>query len=139
MVSGPGPAGAAAAEPEVIEADVRRVADRLRGLSRARLAAPLPGRPSRADAGRALASRLALAAQGVEGRGDPAEPTWRDLPELSDFAVGDQVAVTGNDLFRSLAGLPAATTVWAPPGRQVNVERLLSELGAAVAEVRRLL
>ncbi|MDQ1603540.1 MAG: hypothetical protein QOE01_1385 [Actinomycetota bacterium] len=122
-----------------MEADVRRVADRLRGLSQARLAAPVPGHPSRAAAGRALATRLAHAAQGVEGRGDPAEPTWRDLPELSDFAVGDQVAVTGNDLFRSLAGLPTGTSVWASPGRRVSVGRLLSELGDAVAEARRLL
>ncbi|MDQ1617419.1 MAG: hypothetical protein QOJ60_3358 [Actinomycetota bacterium] len=122
-----------------MEADVRRVADRLRGLSQARLSAPVPGHPSRAAAGRALAARLARAAQGVEACGDPAEPTWRDLPELSDFAVGDQVAVTGNDLFRSLAGLPAGTSVWAPPGRRVSVGRLLSELGDALEGVRQLL
>ena len=87
-----------------IEADVRRVAERLRTLSEAQLAAEAPPYPSRAAGGRAVAQVLAEAAQAVEERGSGVQPHWRALPVGSDFAVGDQVAVTGHDL---LALLPA--------------------------------
>jgi len=85
-----------------IEADVRRVAERLRTLSEAQLAAQAPPYPSRATGGRTVAQTLADAAQALEERDSGAEPRWRDVPALSDFAVGDQVAVTGNDLVAQL-------------------------------------
>ena len=85
-----------------IEADVRRVAERLRTLSEAQLAAEAPPYPSRAAGGRAVAQVLAGAAQAIEERESGAQPHWRAVPVVSDFAVGDQVAVTGHDLLAAL-------------------------------------
>jgi hypothetical protein len=95
-----------------IEADVRRVAERLRTLSEAQLAAQAPPYPSRAAGARRVAQALADAAQALEERDSGAEPRWRDVPALSDLAVGDQVALTGHDL---LAQLPASTSSAIPP------------------------
>ena len=78
--------------------DLDRVIDRLRSLSAARLAAPVPGWASRAVAARALAQACADAAAHLTG-----EPT-RTVPALSDLAVGDQVAVCGHDLVAALSG-----------------------------------
>ena len=94
-----GPPGYAAPVPDqaaraAFADDVRRLADRLRGLSEARLDGPLPPHASRAAAARALAQLLADAAQDLEEPGAPR----RTVPDLGVFAVGDQVAVTGADL-----------------------------------------
>lgn len=101
-------------EPEVtalaeeLAADVRRVADRLRSLSQARLAAPCPPYDSAADAGRVAAQALADAAAAVAAATFAgAAPVGRELPRLSDFSVGDQVAVTGQDLVTALAAAGA--------------------------------
>ena len=51
-----------------------------------------------------LAQRLADAASGVAARGADQPPEWREVPEIELFAVGEQVAVTGADLVRELAG-----------------------------------
>ncbi len=75
---------------------VRRLADRLRSLSDARLARPLPPAGSRADAAHALAQRLADDTAALAG-----EPA-RAVPRLNDLAVGDQVAVTGADFVREI-------------------------------------
>jgi len=77
---------------ERFSAQLERTADRLRTLGIARLGAPFDPEPTRADAARAEAQRLADNAAGLEGR-----PT-RALPRLADAAVGDQVAVCGRDL-----------------------------------------
>ena len=90
-----------AARPE-LERELRRVVDRLAGLSPAQLAAPVGAHPSRVAAGRSLARALADAAAELEG--GPARP----LPVLRETAVADQVAVTGNDLLAAAPG-PAAT------------------------------
>jgi hypothetical protein len=92
-----------------LEADVRRVAERLRTLSEAQLAAEAPPYPTGATGGRAVAQVLADAAQGLEERDSGVEPLWRELPALSDFAVGDQVAVTGHDLLAQLSPSPTST------------------------------
>ena len=105
---------------EELAADVRRVADRLRTLSAARLAGPaappedgMPPYGSRAQAARAVAQVMADAATALESAaagGGWVE--WRPLPELADFAVGEQVAVTGHDLLAALALVPPGTDVW---------------------------
>ncbi len=77
---------------ERFEADLGRTVDRLRSMGLARLAASFEPEPTRADAGRDLAQRLADLAADLVG-----EP-HRALPRLGDQAVGDQVAVTGRDL-----------------------------------------
>ena len=121
-----------------LAADVRRVADRLRGLSAARLQAPVPPFPSRAAASREVARVLAVAAQGIEARAGEDEPSWRQPPELADFAVGDQVAVTGQDLLAALDGLDPAEPVWAPAARR-PARDVVAESAATLAATRRLL
>jgi hypothetical protein len=83
-----------------LEADLRRTVDRLRTLGLARLAASFEPEPTRADAARALAQRLADAAAELEGA------PRRGVPRLADRAVGDQVAVCGQDLLAALATVP---------------------------------
>jgi hypothetical protein len=141
-----------------IEADVRRVAERLRTLSEAQLAAEAPPHTSRAAGGRALAQVLADAAQAIEERGSGAEPRRRVLPVGSDFAVGDQVAVTGHDLLAALpapipSGVPAPIpsggdhavpavgpeeTVWAG-GTRRTAREVIDDAAAQLAALRRLL
>ena len=121
-----------------LEADVRRVADRLRALSQAQLGAAAEPYPSRAAGGRAVAQLLALAAQGVEERSATAEPRWRRVPGLSDLAVGDQVAVTGNDLDAALDEAGPEETVWAPGTRRTALD-VVAEAAEHLAALRRLL
>jgi hypothetical protein len=113
--------------------EVRRLAERLRSLSDTRLARELPPYSTRADAGRVMAQDLAEAAQGVEERQASASPTWRRVPTLGDFAVGDQVAVTGTDLRTALNGLDDQVEVWSREGRLtagVVVDRIAAQLKA---------
>ena len=140
-----------AAVREGLEADVRRVADRLRTLSPAQLAAAVGAHPSRAAGGRAAAALLAVAAQGIEERASDVEPRWRPVPELSDFAVGDQIAVTGHDLVALLPN-PSSSgdhavmgilvgpeeTVWTPGTRRTALD-ILTDAAAELAALRRLL
>ncbi|MDQ1624647.1 MAG: hypothetical protein QOJ49_145 [Actinomycetota bacterium] len=125
---------------DALSAEVERTADRLRSLSEARLAAAVPPYASRAGAGRAAAQALAVAAQGIEERAGDAPPRWRTVPELSDFAVGDQVAVTGHDLLAALAEGPAAAAepVWSPGGPR-PIGAVVAEAAELLAAVRRLL
>jgi hypothetical protein len=126
--------------------DIERVADRLRGLSDARLAAAAPPHTSRAAAARATAQVLADAAAGLEAVTDaPADleaggqqPVWRDLPELSDLSAGDQVAITGHDLLAAARLAAPDRRAWARDGRRTAHEAL-AEAAAALADLRRLL
>lgn len=79
-----------------------RLADRFRALPESSLktAAGEPG--PRAEAGFALAGRLAEAAQRLE---EPDRPP-RTLPWAGVFSVGDQIAVAGHDLVAALYGTP---------------------------------
>ena len=121
-----------------IEADLRRVAGRLRTLSPAQLAAAVEGHPSRAAGGRAVAQLLVVAAQGIEERSAPDEPRWRQLPELSPFAVGDQVAVTGHDLLALLGSVGPQQPVWTPGTRRTAVE-VLTDAADHLASLRRVI
>ncbi|MGD9954489.1 MAG: hypothetical protein AB7O74_12000 [Candidatus Nanopelagicales bacterium] len=90
---GPGPSDDGADDPARRFFDqLGRTVDRLRSLSLDRLSAAYEPEPTRADAGRSLAQRLADAAATLEGR------DRRTLPRLADAAVGDMVAVCGRDL-----------------------------------------
>jgi hypothetical protein len=123
--------------------EVGRVADRLRSMSQARLAGkPAPpdgGFPpyhGRAQAARALATELAHVARCLEGAAAGAgPPDWWQVPELSDFAAGDQVAVAGHDLLAAMDLLGPDAEAWfdtyagGPARPQVErVLRLLSDL-----------
>ncbi|MGF1428340.1 hypothetical protein [Kitasatospora sp. LaBMicrA B282] len=100
-----------------LAAAVDRLADRFRALPQSALLLAVPGHPSRAAAGLALARQLAGWAQQLE-EGAAAVP--REIPEAGVFAVGDQLSVTGHDLVLALAETPTAA-----PG-------LLAEAVAAV-------
>ena len=148
------------AEPEDRLAwEIRAVAERLRQLSPARLRTPLPSYPSREQAGRVLAQRLADAAAGVVARDSDQPPEWREVPEIEVFAVGEQVAVTGNDLVGELAALPAGDAatgdaatgdseageaagqvpvdimIWTPSGRR-PLSEVIDELLTTLRELR---
>ena len=127
---------------EELAADVRRVADRLRTLSAGRLAGPpappedgMPPYRSRAQAARGAAQAMADAAAALESAPAGGWVERRPLPELADFAVGEQVAVTGHDLLAALALVSADEQVWFgsddPAPARLGVEqaaRLLADL-----------
>jgi hypothetical protein len=115
---------------------VDRVADRLRGLSQARLAAAVPPHDSRAAAARTAAQALADASAGLSAGDDP--PTWRTVPVLSDFAAGDQVAVTGHDVLISAGAVAPGDLAWARGGRR-TADEVLASASDALADLRRLL
>ena len=124
---------AVAAVPASLADDLGRVVKTLRttpaGRLRARVAGPFQ---SRADAGRALARVLAIAAQGIEDADQPAMPAWREPPMLADLAVGDQVRVLAHDFLAVLPG--AGSVVWTPSGR-VPRKELVRDVVSSVAEV----
>jgi hypothetical protein len=113
------PSGEVAAE--VYAAQLGRTVDRLRSLAIARLATPFEPEPTRGDAARGLAQRLADAAATLAG-----EPR-RTLPRLADGAVGDQVAVCGRDL------LDAASSRLDDP----SVVQVLATLADDLLDLRR--
>lgn len=100
-----------------LDAEVRRVARRLAGLSEPRLRRALPQYGTVADAGRRLAAALADGDVGVENRASPTPPAWRSVPELAVTAVGDQLAVLGHDVVVALRAVDPAEPVWTRSGR----------------------
>ena len=93
---------------EELADEVRRLADQLRRLPESRLRRrhdELAGETT-ADAARALAQWLADA----EGELEPSDDRPAQLPVLSDLAVGDLVAVTGQDLVAAVRRHPEVDT-----------------------------
>lgn len=130
--------------PDDLAADVRRVADRLRTLSAARLAGPLTAPPAgwspdttRAAAGRVAAGRLAAAAEALEAAAAGRQPVERPLPRLGDFAVGDQVAVTGHDLLAAIPAVDPGGGVWLESSRRTTARQAVSDAAKVLADVRR--
>ncbi|MEU6620792.1 hypothetical protein ABZ926_08395 [Streptomyces litmocidini] len=82
-----------------LTAAVERFADRLRSAPQSRL------RQAAAAEGLALARELAVRAQRAEN--PDREP--RTMPDAGLFAVGDQLAVAGNDLAEVLRTAPAGS------------------------------
>ncbi|MFE6868466.1 hypothetical protein ACFVFS_18090 [Kitasatospora sp. NPDC057692] len=136
---------------------VDALADRFRAMPQSRLLGAVPGHPSRAAAGLALARRLAAAAQaaeaaradggadgGADGKagggadGKAGGGPLRELPDAGAFAVGDQLAVVGHDLAAALAALPGDAAVALPDGPataeavRADALRRLAETAAAV-------
>jgi hypothetical protein len=128
-----------------LAADVRRVADRLRTLSAARLAGPpappedgMPPYRSRAQAARGAAQAMADAASALESAaagGGWVE--WRPLPELADFSVGEQVAVTGHDLLAALELVPPDTDVYWDVLEHGPARHQVEQAARLLADVRR--
>lgn len=132
--------------PDDLAADVRRVADRLRTLSAAQLAGPLAAPPAgwspdttRADAGRIAAYRLAAAAEALEAAAAGRQPVERPLPRLGDFAVGDQVAVSGHDLLSAVAVVAPDDQVWLGVYARASARQAVGDAAAVLATVRRAL
>ena len=96
-----------------VQTEVTRVVDRLRSMPLARLSAPWQDYPSMAAGARALAQLLVDRAALLTG--------WpvREVPDVGDAAVGDQVAVTAADLL-----------ALAPP------DAVLAEVGTDLREYR---
>lgn len=143
-------------EPRALLAwEIDTVADRYRGLSRARLSGALPrpvafppseaGRAaqvpangshvSRAAAGHRLAEILADAATGVAGRAAEMAPASRPVPIIDVFALGEQIAVTGHDLVLELEGLTDRELVW-DGDRRVRVATLVARVTGVLKELR---
>ena len=129
---------------EELAADVRRVADRLRTLSAARLAGPpappedgMPPYPSRAQAARGAAQAMADAAAALESGPAVGWVERRSLPELADLAVGEQVAVTGHDLLAALALVPPDEQVWFGPHDPAPARLGVEQAARLLADVRR--
>lgn len=107
-------------------------------MSPERLAAALPPWPSRAEAAHATARRIALLAQGVEAGASQEPPAYRELPDVEDRMVADQLAVCTNDLLIALDGVPDSTSVWIGVTKS-TVEQVLAEAGQALTDLRRTL
>ncbi|MFZ0322832.1 MAG: hypothetical protein WAN48_01740 [Actinomycetes bacterium] len=131
------------ARVEELEDSVRRLADRLRSLGAPRLARrPTslgvddvgPGQ-STADQARELAADLAALELGVAHRDDPRPPEVPRLAVLSDFAVGDQVAVCGRQCLEALTAAPLNATVWWR-GEQVAVGPVVDGLTQRLRALR---
>ena len=119
---------------EVLVKELTRVHDRLTSMSPERLAAQLPTHESRAAAAHGVARRCALLAQGVEARAG--DPMYRELPEVEDRIVADQLAVCVTDLLIATEGLAASEQVWVGMTRQ-SVGDVLAEAVTAIQELRR--
>ncbi len=129
---------------EDLEADVRRVTERLRNLSVARLAAPpappeggWPAYLSRAQAGRAAASELAVASWALEAAAEGVTDEGHGLPRLSDFAVADQIAVTGLDLLAAMERVRPDTRVWTSTYDNPTAADAVAFAARVLADVRR--
>ncbi len=110
-------------DPDRVEIEATRTADRLRSLSLARLRTPLADGGPRALRALELAQQLADAAADLAGR------SRHRLPEVPDLAVGDVLAVCAADLVEVLRATPEPATVepvatWAST-RLTELRRLL--------------
>lgn len=123
---------------ELISREIGRLHDRLLSMSQDRLAAPLPPWPSRAAAAHATARRVTLLAQGVEAGDSPQPPAYRELPDVEDRVVADQLAVCVNDLLIAVAGVPDSAPVWTGVTK-ATVGEVLAEAGEALTTLRRTL
>lgn len=115
-------------ELEALIATVGDVADRVGRLPESRLV-------HRAADGLALAQQLADAAMGIEARTATRAPEAREVPTLSVFAVGDQIAVTGQDLRAAAHGLERHILVW-QDGAQRPLADVLAGLQARADALR---
>ena len=117
-----------------LQADLGRTVDRLRTLGLARLEASFEPEPTRADAARSVAQRLADLAADLDGR------PRLTLPTLGVQAAGDQLAVTGHDLLAAAADLQIADLPGDPgsPHRApADIDALLLEAADLVLDLRR--
>ena len=114
-------------------------------MSAARLAGQLapsesdsPNYHSRAQAGRALATALSDTARSLEAAADGGSYTpSHPVPDLADFAAGDQVAVTGNDLLAAIELVAPDTEVWFAEAGHEPARAGVARVARQLADVRR--
>ena len=94
-----------ASPAEVLAEELTRLAEGYRRLPHSKFALRLEPYGDRAQAGHWLAAQVTMVAQGMERWDSPQPPRWRDLPRLGVFALGDQIAVVGNDLVAAYRAL----------------------------------
>jgi hypothetical protein len=132
-----------AASVEALDDSVRRLADRLRSLGAPRLGraptSPPPGGAadvrSVADQAHALAGELAALDVGAARRSEATQPVVPVVPRLSDFAVGDQVAVCGASCLASVREVPSETLVWWS-GQRLPLGPLVARLTQRARDLR---
>jgi hypothetical protein len=131
-------------EPSVVVAlagELTRLAEGYRQLPHSKFGLRLEPYGDRARAGHWLASQVTLVAQGIERWDSPQPPVWRELPVLGVFALGDQIAVVGNDLVAAYRALkdPRETQIWTPGEGRVPAEKAMAAVLDSTAALRRAL
>ena len=119
--------------------ELTRVAEAYRRLPHSRFGLRLEPYGDRARAGHWLATQLTLLAQGMESWDSPRPPVWRELPVLGVFAIGDQIAVVGNDLLAAYSALkdPRGTMVWTPGGSRMPADKAMAAVLESTTALRK--
>jgi hypothetical protein len=121
--------------------ELTRLAEGYRRLPHSKFALRLEPYGDRARAGHWLASQVTMVAQGMEHWDSRRPPVWHELPTLGVFALGDQIAVVGNDLLAAYRALddPRETLIWTPGEGRVPAEKAMAAVLDSAAALRRVL
>jgi hypothetical protein len=126
---------------QTLTAEVARVVEAYRRMPHSKFDQRLEPHGDRARAGYWLGTQLTLLAQGMESWDRPQAPPWRELPVLGVFALGDQIAVVGNDLLAAFQALddPRGTLVWTPGDGRVPAEKAMAAVLESTTALRKAL
>ena len=126
---------------ERLAEELTRLAEGYRRLPHSKFALRLEPYGDRAQAGHWLAAQVTMVAQGIERWDSPQPPVWHDLPTLGVFALGDQIAVVGNDLVAAYRALkdPHETFIWTPGDGRVPAEKAMAAVLESTTALRRAL
>ena len=126
---------------EIFAEELTRLAEGYRRLPHSKFALRLEPYGDRAQAGHWLAVQITTVAQGMECWDSPRPPRWRDLPRLGVFALGDQIAVVGNDLVAAYRALedPRETLIWTPGDGRVPAEKAMAAVLESTTALRKAL
>jgi hypothetical protein len=126
---------------DVLADELTRLADGYRRLPHSKFALRLEPYGDRAQAGYWLAAQVTTVAQGIERWDSPRPPAWRELPTLGVFALGDQIAVVGNDLLAAYRALkdPRETLIWTRGHGRVPAEKAMAAVLESTTALRRAL
>ncbi|MBW8802923.1 MAG: hypothetical protein JF587_03535 [Catenulisporales bacterium] len=133
--------GPAQALAQALAAELTRVVEAYRRMPHSKFGLRLEPHGDRAQAGYWLATQFTLLAQGMENWDSPKAPRWRELPVLGAFALGDQIAVVGNDLLAAFQALkdPREALVWTPGGGRVPAEKAMAAMLDSTTALRKAL
>ena len=126
---------------QTLTTEVARVVEAYRRMPHSKFGLRLEPHGDRAQAGYWLATQLTLLAQGMENWDSPQPPRWRELPVLGAFALGDQIAVAGNDLLAAFQALgdPRETLVWTPGDGRVPAGKAMAAVLESTTALRKAL